>query len=175
MHNGFFVSDGFKCIPHGVEQLEWLWLVIEKSMRFVMQTMNTHHLSQAIQSNPADSRERYQKIQVAGLVAPFVHALTRTGNLDAIWAVAFPFEEMVHPTRPTLKLSVVIKRAMQDAGRELMRVDSLESARSVLIEASRYSDWTERAYVPLLELLDLAIADKRSKRGQSRSRGSSLT
>ena len=124
-----------------------------------MQSMNTHTLSQAIQSNPTDSRARYQHIQVAGLVAPFVQALSRKGNLDAVWAVAFPFEEMAHPERPSLKLSVVIKRAMQEAGIEHMRVDSLESARSVLVKASRYSDWTERAYAPLLELLDIAIAD----------------
>lgn len=134
-----------------------------------MQTMNTQNLSKAIPSNTANSRDRYQHIQVAGLVAPFVDALSRRGNLDAIWAVAFPFEEMAHPTRPTLKLSVVIKRAEHEAGIEHMRVDSLESARSVLLRASRYSDWTERAYVPLLELLDIAIADKRAKRGQPRS------
>jgi|GEM_PF-1888246 len=134
-----------------------------------MQTMNTHNLSKAIPSNTADVRDRYQHIQVAGLVAPFMDALSRRGNLDAIWAVAFPFEEMAHPTRPTLKLSVVIKRAEHEAGIEHMRVDSLESARSVLVRASRYSDWTERAYVPLLELLDIAIADKRAKRGQPRS------
>lgn len=134
-----------------------------------MQTMNTHHLSAAIPSHTADDRNRYQHIQVAGLVAPFVDALTRIGNLDAIWAVAFPFEEMAHPTRQTLKLSVVIKRAAYEAGIEHMRVDSLESARSVLVKASRYSEWTERAYTPLLELLDIAIADKRSKRGQPRS------
>lgn len=139
-------------------------------MRFVMQTMNTHKLSQTIQSNPADSRDRYQEIQVAGLVAPFVHTLTRTGNLDAVWAITFPFEEMAHPARPTLQLSAVIRRAMQQAAMEQMRVDSLESARSVLVKASRYSDWTERAYAPLLELLDIAIADKQSKRGQPRTR-----
>lgn len=134
-----------------------------------MQTMNTHNLSKAVPSNTADVRDRYQHIQVAGLVAPFVDALYRRGNLDAIWAVAFPFEEMVHPARPTLKLSVVIKRAEHVAGIEQMRVDSLESARSLLVKASRYSDWTERAYVPLIELLDIAIADKRAKRGQPRS------
>lgn len=134
-----------------------------------MQTMNTLKLSQTIQSSPANSRDLYQQIQVAGLVAPFVQTLAQSGNLDAIWAVAFPFEEMAHPTRPSLKLSVVIKRAMHEAGIEQMRVDSLESARSVLVKASRYSDWTERAYAPLLELLDIAIADKRAKRGQPRS------
>lgn len=134
-----------------------------------MQTMNTHNLSKATPSNTADVRDRYQHIQVAGLVAPFMDALSRRGNLDAIWAVAFPFEEMAHPTRPTLKLSVVIKRAEHEAGIEHMRVDSLESARSVLVRASGYSDWTERAYVPLLEMLDIAIADKRAKRGQPRS------
>ncbi|MDO8455942.1 MAG: hypothetical protein Q7T07_03400 [Burkholderiaceae bacterium] len=131
--------------------------------------MNTHNLSKATPSNTADVRDRYQHIQVAGLVAPFMDALSRRGNLDAIWAVAFPFEEMAHPTRPTLKLSVVIKRAEHEAGIEHMRVDSLESARSVLVRASGYSDWTERAYVPLLEMLDIAIADKRAKRGQPRS------
>lgn len=134
-----------------------------------MQTMNTQNLSKAVPSNTADVRDRYQHIQVAGLVAPFVDALSRRGNLDAIWAVAFPFEEMVHPARPTLKLSVVIKRAEREAAIEHMRVDSLESARSVLVKAGRYSDWTERAYVPLIELLDIAIADKRAKRGQPRS------
>lgn len=134
-----------------------------------MQTMNTQNLSKAVPSNTADVRDRYQHIQVAGLVAPFVDALSRRGNLDAIWAVAFPFKEMVHPARPTLKLSVVIKRAEREAAIEHMRVDSLESARSVLVKAGRYSDWTERAYVPLIELLDIAIADKRAKRGQPRS------
>lgn len=134
-----------------------------------MQTMNTQNLSKAVPSNTADVRDRYQHIQVAGLVAPFMDALSRRGNLDAIWAVAFPFEEMVHPARPTLKLSVVIKRAEREAAIEHMRVDSLESARSVLVKAGRYSDWTERAYVPLIELLDIAIADKRAKRGQPRS------
>jgi hypothetical protein len=135
-----------------------------------MQAMNTLKLSPAIQSNPATKRDQYQQIQVAGLVAPFVQALTRTGNLDAIWAVAFPFEEMTHPARPSLKLSAVIRRAMQDAGIQQMRVESLESARPVLVQASRYSEWTERTYAPLLELLDIAIADKQSKRGQSRPR-----
>lgn len=134
-----------------------------------MQTMNTHNLSKAIPSTTADVRDRYQQIQVAGLVAPFVDALSRRSNLDAIWAVAFPFEERAHPTRPTLKLSVVIKRAEHAAGIEQMRVDSLESARSVLVKAGRYSDWTERSYAPLLELLDIAIADKRAKRGQPHS------
>jgi hypothetical protein len=109
----------------------------------------------------AESRSRYQTIQVAGLVAPFVDALSRTDNLDAIWVVAFPFVEMAHPTRPTLKLSTVIKRAEQAGTMEHMRVDSLESARSALVKASRYSDWTERSYAPLLELLDITIAAKR--------------
>lgn len=131
--------------------------------------MNTHNLSQTIHSNPANFRARYQAIQVAGIVAPFVQALARNGNLDAIWAVAFPFEDRAHPTRPSLKLSVVIRCAMQQAPIEQMRVDSLESARSVLAKASRYSDWTERAYAHLLELLDIAIADRQSKREQQRS------
>jgi hypothetical protein len=128
--------------------------------------MNAQILSNPIQSTTTEGRNLYQRIQIAGLVAPFVDALNRTGNLDAIWAIAFPFEETVHPTRPTLKLSLVIKRAEREAGIEHMRVDSLESARSVLVKACRYSDWTERAYTPLLELLDIAIADKRSKRSQ---------
>lgn len=131
--------------------------------------MNTQLPLTPIQTTNSESRDLYQRIQVAGLVAPFVDGLSRRGNLDAIWAIAFQFEEMAHPTRPTLKLSVVIKRAEHEAGIEHMRVDSLESARSVLVRASRYSDWTERAYVPLLELLDIAIADKRAKRGQPRS------
>lgn len=130
--------------------------------------MTTQHLSQAIHPNTAESRSRYQTIQVAGLVAPMVDALTRAHNLDAIWVVAFPFEDMVHPSHSTLKLSVVIHRAQQAAVMEHMRVDSLESARSALVKASRYSDWTEKSYVPLLELLDIAIADKKSKRGPSR-------
>ena len=71
---------------------------------------------------------------------------------------------MVYPTRPTLKLSTVIKRAEQAATVEHMRVDSLKSARSALAKASRYSDWTEKSHAPLLELLDLAIAQKKSKR-----------
>lgn len=131
--------------------------------------MNTQLPLTPIQTTNSESRDLYQRIQVAGLVAPFVDGLSRRGNLDAIWAIAFQFEEMAHPTRPTLKLSVVIKRAEHEAGIEHMRVDSLESARSVLVRASRYSDWTERAYAPLLELLDIAIADKRAKRGQPRS------
>lgn len=110
----------------------------------------------------AENRSRYQTIQVAGLVAPFVDALSRTHNLDAVWAVAFPFEEMAHPTRPTLKLSTVIKRAEYAGTMEHMRVDSLESARSALAKACRYSDWTEKSHAPLLELLDIAIAAKKS-------------
>ncbi|MES2582592.1 MAG: hypothetical protein V4627_07740 [Pseudomonadota bacterium] len=109
----------------------------------------------------AESRSLYQTIQVAGLVAPFVDALSRTHNLDAVWVVAFPYVEMAHPTRPTLKLSTVIKRAEQAATMEHMRVDSLESARSALAKASQYSDWTEASYAPLLELLEIAIAAKR--------------
>lgn len=106
----------------------------------------------------AETRSLYQTIQVAGLVAPFVDALSRSDNLDAIWVVAFPFDDIAHPARPTLKLSSVIKRAEQAGTMEYMRVDSLESARSALVKASNYSDWTERSYVPLLELLDIAIA-----------------
>jgi hypothetical protein len=112
----------------------------------------------------AENRSRYQTIQVAGLVAPFVDALSRSHDLDAVWAVAFPFTEMAHPTRPTLKLSTVIKRAEQAGTMEHIRVDSLESARSALVKASRYSDWTETSYAPLLELLDIAVAEKKSKR-----------
>ena len=130
--------------------------------------MITQNLPTAIPShNTAENRSRYQTIQVAGLVAPFVDALRRTHNLDAIWAVAFPFDEMAHPTRPTLKLSAVIKRAEYAGTMEHMRVDSLESARSALVKASQYSDWTEKSYAPLLELLDIAIVDKRSKRATS--------
>ncbi len=128
--------------------------------------MITQNLAPTVPSTDttaAESRSRYQTIQVAGLVAPFVDALSRTHNLDAIWAVAFPFAEMAHPTRPTLKLSTVIKRAEQAATMEHMRVDSLESARSALVQTSRYSDWTETSYAPLLELLDIAIAAKRSQ------------
>ena len=65
---------------------------------------------------------------------------------------------MAHPTRPTLKLSTAIKRAGQAGTMEHMRVDSLESARSALAKASRYSNWTEVSHAPLLELLDSAIA-----------------
>jgi hypothetical protein len=43
-------------------------------------------------------------------------------------------------------------------------VDSLETARSALAKASQYSDWTEKSHAPLLELLDIAIAQKKSKR-----------
>jgi hypothetical protein len=112
----------------------------------------------------AETRSRYQTIQVAGLVAPFVDALSRTHNLDAVWVVAFPFEEMTHPARPSLKLSTVIKRAEQAGTMEHIRVDSLESARSALTKACQYSDWTEKSHAPLLELLDIAIAQKKSKR-----------
>ena len=112
----------------------------------------------------AENRSLYQTIQVAGLVAPFVDALSRAHNLDAVWVVAFPFEEMAHPARPTLKLSTVIKRAEQAATMEHIRVDSLETARSALAKASQYSDWTEKSHAPLLELLDIAIAHKKSKR-----------
>ncbi len=112
----------------------------------------------------AENRSRYQTLQVAGLVAPFVDALSRTHNLDAVWVVAFPFDEMAHPARPTLKLSTAIKRAEQAGTMEHMRVDSLESARSALVKASRYSDWTEKSCAPLLELLDIAIAEKTLKR-----------
>ena len=128
--------------------------------------MTTQTQAQAAPSTSADaaaqSRSLYQSIQVAGLVTPFVGALSRTHNLDAVWVVAFPFEEMAHPSRPTLKLSTVIKRAEQAGVMEYMRVDSLESARSALVKASHYSDWTEVAHAPLLELLDIAIAQKRS-------------
>ena len=133
--------------------------------------MTTHHLPKTSPATYNDScndaaqnRSRYQTLQVAGLVAPFVSALTRTHNLDAIWAVAFPFNEMAHPAHPTLKLGVVIKRAGHAGTMEHMRVDSLESARSALVKAGQYSDWTEKSYVPLLELLDMAIADARLKR-----------
>lgn len=112
----------------------------------------------------AENRSLYQTIQVAGIVAPFVDALSRSHNLDAVWVVSFPFDEMVHPTRPTLKLSTVIKRAEQAGTMEHIRVDSMESARSALEKACRYSDWTQVSYAPLLELLDLAIADKNRKR-----------
>lgn len=112
----------------------------------------------------AENRSRYQTIQVAGLVVSFVDVLSRTHNLDAVWVVAFPFEEMAHPERPSLKLSTVIKRAEQAGTMEHIRVDSLESARSALAKASRYSDWTEKSHAPLLELLDIAIAQKKSKR-----------
>ncbi len=130
--------------------------------------MTTHNLAPTAPSldatTTAESRSRYQAIQVSGLVAPFVDALSRTHNLDAVWVVAFPFAEMTHPTRPTLKLSTVIKRAEQAATMEHMRVDSLESARSALVKNSRYSEWTEKSYAPLVELLDIAVAAKRSKR-----------
>jgi hypothetical protein len=130
--------------------------------------MTTQNLAPTASFTPtatdAENRNRYQTIQVAGLVAPFVDALSRTLNLDATWVVAFPFEEMVHPLRATLKLSTVIKRAEQAGTQEHIRVDSLESARSALVKACRYSDWTEKSHAPLLELLDIAIAAKKSKR-----------
>jgi hypothetical protein len=130
--------------------------------------MTTQNLASTASSTPtatdAENRSRYQTIQVAGLVAPFVDALSRTHNLDATWVVAFPFEEMAHPLRPTLKLSTVIKRAEQAGTMEHIRVDSLESARSALVKACLYSDWTEKSHAPLLELLDIAIAAKKSKR-----------
>ena len=130
--------------------------------------MTTQNLAHTVPSNTtatdAENRSRYQTIQVAGLVAPFVDALSRTHNLDAVWVVAFPFDEMAHPPRPTLKLSTVIKRAEQAGTMENLRVDSLESARSALAKASHYSDWTEASYAPLLELLDIAIAAKKLKR-----------
>ena len=130
-----------------------------------MTTLHLPKTSPSTNNKAAQSRNRYQTLQTAGLVAPFVSALTRTHNLDAIWAVAFPFDEMAHPAHPTLKLSVVIKRAGYAGTMEHMRVDSLESARSALVKASQYSDWTEKSYVPLVELLDLAIVDTRLKRG----------
>jgi hypothetical protein len=103
--------------------------------------MTTLHLpkktpfNNGIGNNAVESRCRYQTLQVAGLVAPFVSALARTHNLDAIWTVAFPFDEMTHPAHPTLKLSVVIKRAGDAGTMEHMRVDSLESARRALVKA----------------------------------------
>lgn len=128
--------------------------------------MTTQNLAPAAPSSTdttaAESRILYQTIQVAGLVAPFVDALNRSHNLDAVWVVPFSFTEMAHPTRPTLKLSTVIKRAGQAGTLEHIRVDSLESARSALVKASNYSDWTEASTVPLLQLLDIAIADKRA-------------
>lgn len=126
--------------------------------------MITQNLPQAAPSTSpdisAETRSLYQTVQVAGLVAPFVDALSRSHDLDAIWVVAFPFNDIAHPARPTLKLSTVIKRAEQAGTMEHMRVDSLESARSALIVASSYSDWTATSYAPLLELLDIAIAQK---------------
>jgi hypothetical protein len=129
--------------------------------------MITQNTPTTAPSTTAHGRSLYQAIQVAGLVAPLVGALSRTTNLDAIWVVAFPFHEMAHPSRPTLKLSAVIKRAEQAAVMEQLRVDSLESAKVALLKASHYSDWTERAYAPLFELLDIAIADKRARRLQA--------
>jgi len=128
--------------------------------------MITQNLPQVASSTTNDiaakSRSLYQTIQVAGLVAPFVDALSQSHNLDAIWVVAFPFEDIAHPARPTLKLSTVMKRAEQAGTMEHMRVDSLESARSALVKACSYSDWTEKSCAPLVELLDIAIAQKRS-------------
>jgi len=128
--------------------------------------MITQNLPQVASSTTNDiaakSRSLYQTIQVAGLVAPFVDALSQSHDLDAIWVVAFPFEDIAHPARPTLKLSTVMKRAEQAGTMEHMRVDSLESARSALVKASSYSDWTEKSCAPLVELLDIAIAQKRS-------------
>ncbi|OYU45093.1 MAG: hypothetical protein CFE44_09360 [Burkholderiales bacterium PBB4] len=109
-------------------------------------------------------RDLYQSMQLAGFVAPWLGALARASDLDAIWAHDFAFEEMHHPTRPTLKLRVVIQQAHKAAVMEQMRVDSLESARSALIKASRYSDWTLAASVSLIELLDLAIAKKQANK-----------
>lgn len=129
--------------------------------------MNTKTLlSPASQSNTntAQGRILYHRVQVAGLVSPLVDALSRAGNLDAIWAVPFAFEEMAHPLRPTLTLSVVIQRAGRDGANQHMRVDSLQSARSALLQAGHYSEWTQRSYAPLVELVDLAIAKQRSKR-----------
>lgn len=127
-----------------------------------MTTQNIAPAAPSTHTTAAESRSLYQTIQVAGLVAPFVDALSRSHNLDAVWVVAFPFTEMAHPTRPTLTLSTVIKRAGQAGTQEHIRVDSLESARSALVKASTYSDWTEASNVPLLQLLDIAIADKRT-------------
>ena len=109
-------------------------------------------------------RDLYQSMQLSGLVAPWLGALARASNLDAIWAHDFAFEEMHHPTRPTLRLSTVIHQARSAAVMEQMRVDSLESARSALIKASQYSDWTLAASVSQIELLDFAIAKKRANK-----------
>nr|WP_295770160.1 hypothetical protein [Rhodoferax sp.] len=130
-----------------------------------MTTLHLPKTSPSHNNNAAQRRSRYQTLQTAGLVAPFVSALTRIHNLDAVWAVAFPFDEMSHPQHPTLKLSVVIKRAGEAGTMEHMRVDSLESALAALVKAGQYSDWTEKSYVPLLELLDIAITARRLKRG----------
>lgn len=110
----------------------------------------------------AESRNLYHAIQVAGLVAPLVGSLSQSHSLDAIWVVAFPFADIAHPTRPTLTLRTVIRRAELAGTKEHLRVDSLESARSALVKASDYSDWTAASYAPLLELLDIAIAQKRA-------------
>ncbi len=107
-------------------------------------------------------RDLYQSTQIGGYVAPLVKALEHGPNLDAIWVVPFAFEDMAHPTRPTLKLSVVIRRAAEAAGIEHMRVDSLETARSALTKSSQYSEWTARSCAPMLELLDMAIAVART-------------
>lgn len=125
--------------------------------------MNTSTRSLTNHFDIAERRDTYQRIQVAGIVGPFVDELSRTRNLDAVWAVAFPYVNIVHPLRPTLTLSGVIKRAEREAAIEHMRVDSLESARRVLIKAGNYSEWTEKSYAPLVELLDMAISNTRSK------------
>lgn len=117
--------------------------------------------------SPADAssvrdRDLYQSMQLAGLVAPWLGALSRASDLDAIWAHDFDFEEMCHPKRPTLRLSTVIHQARSAAVMEQMRVDSLESARAALIRASQYSEFTQASSVAMIELLDLAIAHKRA-------------
>src|SRR6478672_10825184 len=98
--------------------------LVEVSMTLPNLSTATPSNTRAAPDTTADQRSRYQSIQVAGIVAPFVDALSRTHDLDAVWAVGFPFEEMVHPTRPTLKLSTVIRRAEQAGTLEHMRVDS---------------------------------------------------
>lgn len=42
----------------------------------------------------------------------------------------------------------------------VIRVDSLDSARSALVMACRYSEWTEKFHAVLLGLLNVAIAEK---------------
>jgi len=132
--------------------------------------MNTPNLSQneTTSLKSAAKRRRYQAIQVAGLVSPFVAAIGRAHDLDAVWVVDFPYAEMVHPTRPTLTLSTVLHRARQAAVNEHMRVDSLESALRVLTRASQYSEWTEKSYAPLLELLRVAIAAQCASAGTAK-------